>query len=109
MIKTAEEYAFKLKPDIDHGLLLWTFQSLDEDSDLEEFFEGLPRLCDSETGRRNWSCGKVHRTEQAEAVECFDWADGSYSVIQPGHQRVRETSPDDYIHQGHRIEIHFPS
>lgn len=35
MIKTAEEYAFKLKPDIDHGSLLWTFESLDEDADLE--------------------------------------------------------------------------
>jgi hypothetical protein len=52
MIKTAEEYAFKLNPDIDHGSLLSTFESLDEDADFEEFFEGLPRLCDSETGRK---------------------------------------------------------
>jgi hypothetical protein len=51
MIKTAEEYAFKLKPDIDHKSLLWTFESLDEDEDFEEFFEGLPRLCDSDTGK----------------------------------------------------------
>jgi hypothetical protein len=51
MIKTAEEYAIKLKPDIDHGLLLWTFKSLDEDAHIEEFFEGLPPLCDSEIGR----------------------------------------------------------
>jgi hypothetical protein len=52
MAKTAERYAFKLDPDIDYDSLLWTFQSLDEDSDLEKFFEGLPRLCSSETGRR---------------------------------------------------------
>jgi hypothetical protein len=51
MIKTAEEYAFKLDPDIDHGSLSWTFESLDEDADYEEFFEGLPRLCDSDTGK----------------------------------------------------------
>jgi hypothetical protein len=51
MIKTAEEYAFKLKPDIDHESLLWTFKSLDEDAHFEEFFEGLPRLCDSDTGK----------------------------------------------------------
>ena len=51
MSKTAEEYALKLTPDIDYRSLLWTFQSLDEDSDLEKFFEGLPRLCDSETGK----------------------------------------------------------
>ena len=51
MIKTAEEYAFKLKFDIEHRLLLWTFESLDEEADYEEFFEGLPRLCDSVTGK----------------------------------------------------------
>ena len=51
MIKTAEEYAFKLNPDIDNGSLLWTFKSLDEDTHIEEFFEGLPRLCDSDTGK----------------------------------------------------------
>jgi hypothetical protein len=52
MVKTAEEFAFKLDPDIDHGSLLWTFESLDEDADYEEFFEGLPRLCDSDTGKK---------------------------------------------------------
>ena len=51
MTKTAEQYALKLTPFIDYRSLLWTFQSLDEDSDLEKFFEGLPRLCDSETGK----------------------------------------------------------
>jgi hypothetical protein len=51
MTKTAEEYALKLDPFIDYRSLLWTFESLDQDSDLEKFFEGLPRLCDSETGK----------------------------------------------------------
>jgi hypothetical protein len=51
MTKAAEKFAFKLDPDIDYNSLLWTFESLDEDTDLEKFFEGLPRLCDSETGR----------------------------------------------------------
>ena len=51
MSKTAQEFAIKLKPDIDHRSLAWTFESLDEDTDLEKFFEGLPRLYDSETGR----------------------------------------------------------
>ena len=52
MTMTAEEYALKLKPDIDHGSLLRMFQTLDEDAEFEEFFEGLPRLCDSETGKK---------------------------------------------------------
>jgi hypothetical protein len=51
MSKTAEQYALKLNPGVDYRSLLWTFQSLDEDTDLEKFFEGLPRLCDSETGK----------------------------------------------------------
>jgi hypothetical protein len=50
MIKTAEEFAMRLNPNIDHHSLLWTFESLDQDTDLEKFFEGFRRLCDSETG-----------------------------------------------------------
>ncbi|KAI0271111.1 hypothetical protein BGY98DRAFT_215851 [Russula aff. rugulosa BPL654] len=52
MTKTAEEYAFKLNSEIDHDSLLWTFQSLDDDAEFEGFFEGLPRLCDSDTGKK---------------------------------------------------------
>ena len=48
MDKTAEKYALELKPDIDHGSLKWTFESLDDEADFEEFFEGLPLLCDSD-------------------------------------------------------------
>ena len=51
MRKTAEEFAFRLPSDIDYRSLLWTFESLNEDTELEKFFEGLPHLCDSETGR----------------------------------------------------------
>ena len=50
MSKTAEEFALRLKPDIDHRSLLWTFESLDQDTDLEKFFEGFPHLCNSDTG-----------------------------------------------------------
>jgi hypothetical protein len=55
LAKTAEEFALNLNRDIggdiDRRSLLWTFESLDEDTDLEEFFEGLPRLCDSDIGK----------------------------------------------------------
>jgi hypothetical protein len=40
-----------MPPNIDYRSLLWTFDSLDEDTDLEKFFEGLSRLCDSDTGK----------------------------------------------------------
>jgi hypothetical protein len=45
MRKTAEEFALNMEPGIDHASLLWTFESLDEDKELEEFFEGVPALC----------------------------------------------------------------
>jgi hypothetical protein len=48
MSKTAEQFALNLKRDIDYGSLLWMFESLDEGTELEKFFERLPRLCDSE-------------------------------------------------------------
>jgi hypothetical protein len=52
MSKTTEEFALRLDPDIDFRSLLWTFQSLDGDADLDKFFEALPGLRDSERGRR---------------------------------------------------------
>ena len=52
MAKTVEEHVFKLDPEIDHRSLLWTFESLDDEADFEDFFEGLPRLCDSDTGKK---------------------------------------------------------
>jgi hypothetical protein len=51
MRKTARQYSLSKNPSIDRRSLLWTFKSLDEDSDLEKFFEGLLRLCESETGK----------------------------------------------------------
>jgi hypothetical protein len=75
MSKTAEEYAVKLKPDIDHRSLMWTFDSLDEDKDLEKFFEALPRLCDSGTGKKIGSATRLYPPEQEEAFRCIDWVD----------------------------------
>ena len=47
MRETAEYYARKLHHDIDFRALWWTFKSLDEDGELQEFFEGLLGLCSS--------------------------------------------------------------
>ncbi len=52
MSKTAEEYAFRLNPGIDHRSLIWTFRSLDNDTDLEKFFGSFSRCCDSEIGKK---------------------------------------------------------
>jgi hypothetical protein len=42
MRKTAEETAFSSPSEIDTRAFLWTFDSLDEDHELERFFSGLP-------------------------------------------------------------------
>jgi len=47
MRKTAERFALRLDPEIDYDSLSWMFQSLDEDKEVEQFFEGVPGLCDS--------------------------------------------------------------
>jgi len=47
MRKTAEDYAKNLPHNIDFRALLWTFTTLDEDGELQKFFQGLPGLCSS--------------------------------------------------------------
>jgi Family of unknown function (DUF6535) len=47
MRMTAEQFAFRLGPEVDLDSLMWLFQSLDDDKELEQFFEGVPGLCDS--------------------------------------------------------------
>ena len=47
MRETAEVHALKLQRDIDFRALWWTFESIDEDGELQKFFEGLLRLCSS--------------------------------------------------------------
>jgi hypothetical protein len=45
--KMAEEYAGTLSAEIDYRALSWTFDSLDQDHELEQFFEGVPGFCTS--------------------------------------------------------------
>ena len=45
--KASELLALQLGPEIDYESILWTFESLDEDKELEQFFEGVPGLCGS--------------------------------------------------------------
>jgi hypothetical protein len=47
MDKTAEETALKISSEIDARALMWTFDSLDEDDEMERFFAGIPGFCSS--------------------------------------------------------------
>jgi Family of unknown function (DUF6535) len=47
IFKAAQESASKLSAEIDGRVLRWTFEALDEDHELEQFFEGIPSFCGS--------------------------------------------------------------
>jgi Family of unknown function (DUF6535) len=47
VVKTAQETASKLSAEIDGCILKWIFDALDEDHELERFFEGIPGFCGS--------------------------------------------------------------
>jgi Family of unknown function (DUF6535) len=47
MEKEIEETAHKVSSEIDGRALVWTFESLDEDHELERFFAGIPGFCSS--------------------------------------------------------------
>jgi hypothetical protein len=47
IVKTAQETALKVSPEIDTRAIMWTFDSLDEDDKLERFFAGISGLCSS--------------------------------------------------------------
>jgi hypothetical protein len=47
MEKRFEETAFNAPSGIDSRALMWTYESLDEDHELEQFFAGVPGFCNS--------------------------------------------------------------
>ena len=66
-----EQIVLNLNSDIDHESLWWTFKSLEEDTELEKFFERLPRLRDSEIGNNlNVKQGFIipHKNELSRAL-----------------------------------------
>ena len=59
-----EETAFKVSSKIDGQALMWTYETLDEDHELEQFFSGIPGFCSSKVvhdpqsslkGLRSWN------------------------------------------------------
>jgi hypothetical protein len=47
MEKAAKDFALGLPSDIDCRALIWAFETLDEDDEIEKFFEGIPGFCSS--------------------------------------------------------------
>ncbi|KAI0301534.1 hypothetical protein B0F90DRAFT_1628611 [Multifurca ochricompacta] len=91
MGKTAEETALKLGSEFDGRALMWTFESLDEDHELEQFFAGIPgffrstvvkkpedaftttevkKMSDTLVGlmRRTWSSSLIHESVKRRRI-----------------------------------------
>jgi Family of unknown function (DUF6535) len=47
IVRTAQDTASKLSGEIDGNVLKWTFDALEEDHELEQFFDGIPGFCNS--------------------------------------------------------------
>jgi len=54
--KESEETALKATSEIDGRVLMWTYETLDEDHELEQFFTGLPGFCSSNVVENPRSC-----------------------------------------------------
>ncbi|KAH9952861.1 hypothetical protein BGW80DRAFT_570439 [Lactifluus volemus] len=48
IVKTAQERASNMSAEIDGHVLKWTIEALDEDQELEQFFEAIPAFCTSQ-------------------------------------------------------------
>jgi len=66
--KEFEETALEAPSEIDGRALMWTYEALDEDHELEQFFAGLPGFCGSKVvdnpqpsldGLRSWKVGEA--------------------------------------------------
>jgi hypothetical protein len=79
MRKTAEETAFNSPSEIDTRTFLWTFDSLDEDHELERFFAGLPGFRSSKMVKD--PLPDLRRGETGEAFERLDWIVGPHFLL----------------------------
>ncbi|KAI0261006.1 hypothetical protein BC834DRAFT_845784 [Gloeopeniophorella convolvens] len=61
MLKTAEQAAMKQPPDVDSWALSWTWDSLDEDHELEQFLAGVPGFVSSKATK-----------EPEQVLKCMD-------------------------------------
>jgi hypothetical protein len=110
MRKTAEECAFGLPSEIDTRAFLWTFDSLDEDHELERFFFGLPgfrrsKMVNDPLPNLTWE------QQEKVLVALVALSDRtSSSDLLPGHIKIRRTvicrkaiGPADIPHSIQRV------
>ena len=70
--KELEASALKTPSEIDGRALMWTYESLDEDHELEQFFAGIPRFCCSNVvDDPNFCLDSLRSWTVAEALKGF--------------------------------------
>ena len=78
MARAARHFAHSLGAEIDYESLMWMFDSLDQDKELEQFFAGIPRLCDSNE-IPNAQLGVIKRHERKFSSVLIDFMNRTLS------------------------------
>ena len=71
MEKEFEETALEAPSEIDGRALIWTYESLDEDHELEQFFAGIPGFCSSKVVNPQSSLDSLRSRRGALALTGF--------------------------------------
>jgi hypothetical protein len=107
MLKTAQESASKLSADIDGRVLKWIFDALDEDHELEQFFEGIPGFCSSEVVDNPKSIfGTLGRSRLLFTLNAFRSRTFSSNLLS---EAIRERRVIAYIKAAGALDFQVPS
>jgi Family of unknown function (DUF6535) len=107
ILQTAQESALQLSGDIDSRVLRWTFDSLDEDHELERFFEGIPGFCNSEVvDNPKTILYTLGRSKLGVALSMFRWRTLSSSLLS---ETMRERRLIVYMKAANALDFPVPS
>ncbi|KAH9952552.1 hypothetical protein BGW80DRAFT_1568029 [Lactifluus volemus] len=89
--KTVQEYGSELSAEINNRILTWTIQTLEEDKDLEQFFEAIPGFCSSEVVQESGLELDFTKFDEtlAEAFSNFCYDTLSSSLFSEGDKKRR--------------------
>jgi Family of unknown function (DUF6535) len=107
IFKAAQESASKLSAEIDSRVLRWTFDALDEDHELEQFFEHIPNFCSSSVVEKPKQLLAQLDTRTLASAFCgFLNSTWSSSLLS---ETIKERRLMVCMQAGDAIELPFPS
>jgi hypothetical protein len=107
IVRTAQESASELSVVIDRRVLKWTFDALDADDELEQFFDGIPGFCNSRMvdGPRNILSTLSHRRLE-DALSVFRSRTLSSRLLS---ETVRERQLTVYMNAAQALGLPIPT